>query len=191
MRILLRGVPWWWLLGALALNVTSLIVPARLVAFPMLPLAWIWPVLIWARLGTQQRENYVDLLLGSAPGHRRRLAAEWSAGLLLAALAGLGPLVRMGVAADWVGMAAWSGGVVFIPSLALALGALGGSSRLFQAVYLTLWYMVMNSIAFLDFMGAVRESGHPAGPGPVIVLGVSVALLTVALLTNEARHTTR
>ena len=191
LRILLRGVPRWWLLGALALNVASLVVPAGLVAFPMLPLAWIWPVLIWARLGTQQRENDLDPLVGSAPAHRRRLAAEWLAGLLLAAITGLGPLVRMGVAADWVGVAAWSGGVVFIPSLALALGVLGGSNRLFQAVYLALWYSVMNSIAVLDFMGAVRENGHPAGPGPVIILGVSVALLTTALLTKEVRHARR
>lgn len=191
MRILLRGVPRWWLLGALALSVVSLVVPGRFVAFPMLPLAWIWPVLIWARLGTQQRENYVDLLVGSAPARHRRLAAEWLAGLLLAAFAGLGPLVRMVVAADLVGIAAWTGGAVFIPSLALALGVLGGSNRLFQAVYLTLWYTVMNSIAALDFMGAVRENGHPAGPGPVMILGFSVALLATALLTIEARHARR
>ena len=167
LRILVRGVPRWWLLGSLALLLASLVVPASWVAFPMLPLSWVWPVLIWSRLGTQQHEHHVHLLVGSALARRRRLAAEWLAGLSLTAFAGLGPLVRMGVATDWVGIAAWSGGVVFIPSLALALGVLGRSNRLFQGVYLMLWYMVMNSVAALDFMGAIRENGHSLGPGPL------------------------
>jgi hypothetical protein len=104
------------------LIVAGLVVPADWVAFPMLPLAWVWLVLIWSRLGTQQREHDVQPLVDSGPYRRRRLAAEWLAGLSLAAFAGLGPLVRMGLAADWAGVAAWVGGAVFIPSLALALG---------------------------------------------------------------------
>ena len=116
LRILLRGVPRWWLLGSLALILTSLVVPTSWVAFPMLPLAWVWPVLILSRLGTQQYEHYVHPLVGSALARRRRLAAEWLAGLSLTALVGLGPLVRMAVATDWVGIAAWFGGVVFIPT---------------------------------------------------------------------------
>jgi hypothetical protein len=130
------------------------------------------------------------VLVGSGLA-RRRLAAEWLAGLSLTAFAGLGPLVRMGITTDWVGIAAWFGGVVFIPSLALALGALGRSNRLFQGIYLMLWYMVMNSIAALDFMGAIRQNGHPAGPGPLTIIGVSTVLLAVTLLTHEARHARR
>jgi hypothetical protein len=191
LRILLRGAPRWWLLGSLALILTTLVVPASWVAFPMLPLAWVWPVLILSRLGTQQYEHYVHLLVGSTLARRRRLAAEWLAGLCLTAFVGLGALVRMAVAADWVGIAAWFGGVVFIPSLALALGVLGRSNRLFQGVYLMLWYMVMNSIAALDFMGAIRENGHPLGPGPLTIIGISTALLVVALVTEEIRHARR
>ena len=111
--------------------------------------------------------------------------------LSLTALVGLGPLVRMAVATDWVGIAAWFGGVVFIPSLALALGVLGRSNRLFQGVYLMLWYMVMNSIAALDFMGAIRENGHLLGPGPLTIIAISTALLAVALVTEEIRHARR
>lgn len=191
LRILLRGVPRWWLLGSLALILASLVVPTSWVAFPMLPLAWVWPVLIWSRLGTQQYEHFVHPLVGTGLAHRRRLTAEWLAGLLLAAFSGLGPLVRMGVATDWAGIAAWFGGVVSIPSLALALGVLGRSNRLFQGVYLTLWYMVMNSVAAIDFMGAVRENGHPSGPGPLTIMGVSAVLLATALLTDEIRHARR
>lgn len=71
------------------------------------------------------------------------------------------------------------------------LGVLGRSGRLFQGVYLMLWYMVVNSVAALDFMGAIRENGHLLGPSPVLVLGAGANLVAVALLTQEARHARR
>lgn len=191
LRILLRGVPSWWMLGAVALIVAALLVPERWAAFPMLPLAWVWPVLIWSRLGTQQREHDVHLLVDSGPYRRRRLVAELLAGLLLTALAGIGPLARMGLSADWAGTAAWAAGLLFIPSLALALGVIGRSGRLFQGVYLLLWYAVMNSMASADFMGAVRDGAHLAGPGPLAVSAVAAVLLMVALTTHEIRHARR
>jgi hypothetical protein len=97
----------------------------------------------------------------------------------------------MGVATDWAGVVAWFGGLLFIPSLALALGVLGRSSRLFQAVYLLLWYAVVNSTATLDFMGAVRENGQLLGPSQLEVVGVGATLLVVALVAQEARHARR
>ena len=54
-----------------------------------------------------------------------------------------------------------------------------------------LWYMVMNSIAALDFMGAIRENGHLLGPGPLTIIAISTALLAVALVTEEIRHARR
>jgi hypothetical protein len=191
LRVLLRGVPRWWWLGSLALIFVTLAVPEDRVASSMLPLAWIWPVLIWSRLGTQQYEHGVHLLLGSGPNHRRRLVSEWSAGLLLATFTGLGALARMGVSGDWAGVLAWFGGALFIPSLALALGVFGRTGRLFQAAYLVLWYLIVNSTAALDFMGAVRVNGHPAGPGPLLVLGVAAAMLGAALAANELYYLRR
>lgn len=159
LRILLRGVPGWWMLGAGAMTVAALLVLERWVAFPMLPLVWGWPVLIWSRLGTQQRKHDVHLLVDSGPYRRRRLVAELLAGLLLTALAGIGSLARMSLSAAWAGTAAWAGSLLFIPSL--ALGVLGRSGWLFQGVYLLLWYAVMNSMSSADFMGAIREGVLP------------------------------
>jgi len=197
MRILVQGTSRWWWLVAAALNAASLAVPADLVkpagasTALLLSAAWIWPVLIWSRLGTQRRENGLDTLLGAYPATYRQLAAEWAAGLALTALAGLGPLLRMAIAADGPRVAAWVAGALFIPSLALVLGAASRTHRMFQALYVILWYAAVNQVAAADYMGTVLAGGRPAGPSPSLIAGVSLAMLAIAFIIRAAQHATR
>jgi hypothetical protein len=197
LRILVQGTSRWWWLVAAALTAASLLAPANLVkpagaiTALLLSAAWIWPVLIWSRLGTQRRENGLETLLGAYPAVYRQLAAEWVAGLALTAVAGLGPLLRMADAADRPGVAAWIAGALFIPSLALMLGAASRTHRTFQALYLILWYAVVNQVAAVDYMGTVRAGGHPAGPSPLVIAGLALAMLSIAFTIRATRHARR
>ncbi|MEU6426002.1 hypothetical protein ABZ860_08865 [Microbispora sp. NPDC046973] len=188
LRILLQGVSRWWWLVAAGVTAAAFATPEPAT---MLPFAWIWPVLIWSRLGTQRVEYGVEGLLGAYPAPWRGLLAEWAAGVVLTAATGVGPLVRMAVAADWPGVGSWAGGALLVPSLALALGAACRTHRVFQVVYLGLWYLVVNGTAAVDYMGAVRVAGLPAGPSPLVVTGLAAALLCAALAVRTARHATR
>lgn len=196
-RILVQGTPGWWWLAAAALNVAGLAVPATLVrpggdsTAVLLSAAWIWPVLIWSRLGAQRRENGLDTLLGCYPGVFRQLAAEWLAGLALTAAAGLGPLIQMAIAADGSRVAAWIAGALFIPSLALLLGSASRTERVFQVIYLLLWYAAVNQLAAADYMGTVLVHGHPARPPPLLIAGVVLAMLGGAFAIRAAQHATR
>jgi hypothetical protein len=196
-RILVQGTSRWWWLVAAALNAASLAVPANLVKPPgaitalLLSAAWIWPVLLWSRLGTQRREHGLDTLLGAYPAVYRQLAAEWVAGLALTAVTGLGPLLRMAAAADGPGVAAWIAGALFIPSLALMLGATSRTHRMFQAIYVLVWYAAVNQVAAADYMGTVLVNGRPAGPSPPLTAGVSLAMLAIAITIRAAQHATR
>ncbi|OKI10237.1 hypothetical protein A6A06_01880 [Streptomyces sp. CB02923] len=188
LRILLQGVSKWWWWGAglwLVLGVSS---PVPGTTRLMLPVSWLWPVLVWSRLGTQRHEHAVEGILGAYPSAHRRVAAEWAAGVTLTAAVGLGPLVRLVVAGDVAGVACWAGGALFVPSLALALGTLGRTHRLFQAVYLPLWYTVANGLPLFDYMGAIRVGGHPAGLPPALVFTVSAVLVAVVFLTGPLRR---
>ncbi|BDH70171.1 ABC transporter permease [Streptomyces sp. PLM4] len=186
-RILVGGVsPWWWAVAA-ALTVAGLVVPAGLVTGLVLPAVWIWPVLIWSRLGSQQVEHGMEGLLGAYPAVRRRLLAEWGSGVVLTAVLGVAPLIRMALAADLPGLAAWLAGVLFIPSLAMLLGVVCRTHRVFQAVYLPIWYLVVNKVAALDFMGAVRDAGAPAGPTPLFY-AAALLMLGAAFLAAETRR---
>ncbi|MFF8895941.1 ABC transporter permease [Streptomyces lydicus] len=191
-RILLQGVRWWWWLGAGFLFLCGLTAPElHGIIRVMLPLAWIWPVLIWSRLGTQRHEHGVEGMLGAYPAVRRRILAEWAAGLTVTVVAGAGPLIRLIAAADWLGLAGWTGGALFIPSLALALGTLSRTHRLFQAVYVPLWYSVANGLPIFDFMGALRDSSELATVQPPVTVVVSAALLTVVFMAGVLRRFSR
>ncbi|WAL74840.1 hypothetical protein OU787_27045 [Kitasatospora sp. YST-16] len=187
-RILVQGVPrtWWTVVAGLSAAVFA--VPERAVGGLLLPVLWLWPVLLWSRLGSQQAEHGLAELLGAHPAPRRRLLAEWAAGVLLTALTGLAPLLRMLAAGDGAGAAHWLGGPLLVPSLALALGVVSRGHRLFQALYLPLWYLLVNRVAAVDFMGAARTAGHPDGPHPLLVAALSAALLAAAALAAEARR---
>ncbi|GAA4973343.1 ABC transporter permease [Actinoplanes utahensis] len=191
LRILVQGVSRWWWLGVLAIMVAGLALPLGAVTQFVLPVGWIWPVLVWSRLGTQRVEYGVDGILGAYPWSRRRLVAEWGAGVVLTLLTGLAPLIRMLAGGDTAGASTCVAGALFIPSLALAMGVLSRTHRLFQAFYLLWWYATINGIAAVDVMGAVRENGAPAGPGPLLVTAGAVVLVAVTLLTGAARRNVR
>lgn len=186
LRILVQGASRWWWLVAAALTGVALLLPTRQAPAALLG-TWVWPVLVWSRLGSQRVENDVEGLLAAYPGPRRRRLAEGAAGVILTVLVGLGPGVRMLLAADRPGLACWTAGAVFIPSAALLLGAVSRTHRVFQAVYLPLWYLVVNGIAAADFMGVVRVDGRPVGPSPWLIGGSAVGMLLGVTLIDKAR----
>ncbi|GAA2443731.1 ABC transporter permease [Actinomadura vinacea] len=189
LSLILRDAPIWWWLVAAGLAVAGLAGPLDAVSSVLLPLAWVWPVLLWSRLGTRHHRDGVDGLIAAYPATYRRVLAEWTAGFAVTALLGLTPLARMAATADWAGTGAWLGGALLIPSLSLAAGTLSRTPKLFQAVYPPLWYGVFNGLAALDFMGAVRTDGQLAGPSPLAIGVLAALLLTLALLTGPAhRH---
>ena len=186
-RTLTSHLPLWWIVIAILLVVAGALVPESVAVGFLLPAAWAWPVLIWSKLGTQQYEYNVHTLLGSAPGIRRRLAAEWAAGALLTALAGSGVLMKIVISGDQSSALSWVAGLIFIPSLALALGTLSRSARLFQAVYLMLLYIMLSGEKALDFMGVY----HGEGLTPAAVGVAATAFLAVTFIAQEIRQRQR
>jgi hypothetical protein len=50
------------------------------------------------------------------------------------------------------------------PSLALMLGTASRTHRMFQAIYVILWYAAVNQVAAADYMGTVLVNGRPGHP---------------------------
>ncbi|MFC7546501.1 ABC transporter permease [Plantactinospora sp. GCM10030261] len=191
LRVLTRAGSVWWWLGVAVLTVLALVLPLSVATGPMLLATGIWPILLWARLGTQPVAYGVDALFGGYPAIRVRLSAEWTAGLLVTVLVGLGPAARMALAADRAAAVAWAAGCLFVPSLAIACGVLSRTNRLFQVLYLPVWYAIVNDIAAVDVLGALRVDGQPAGPPPLAVVGLAGGLFAVATVVVSIRHARR
>jgi hypothetical protein len=175
LRLLLKGQRWWWYTIAAGLFVAGLLVPeeARKI---VLPLAWLWPVLLWSSLGSREARFGTDGLVFSAAWPlQRQLPATWLAGFLLALATGGGVGLRLAISGNGPAAGAWLIGALFIPTCALALGVWSGTSKLFEVVYLFLWYIgPLNQVRSLDFMGAVPAAVRTGIP--LVWLAATVAL---------------
>lgn len=179
--ISLKGWPWWWYAGALACIIGGLASPVEDARAYWLPCAWLWPVVLWSGLGTRDIRHMTEPLLFSSPGPAgRQVTALVVTGMVITALTGSGVMLNLILHGDGEGMRAWCAGAMFIPSLALAMGLWTRSAKLFEILYLLLWYLGPlhpRDLPVLDFVGATNASVHAGMPLIFAVLAVVLWLL--------------
>lgn len=176
LKLLLKGQPWWWYVAAAGAVIACLVSPAEATRQFILPYAWIWPVLIWSSMGSREtRHNVQQFTFSSASPLWRQLPAQWFAGFLVTLVMGSGAALRFAISGDAVGLIACLSAALFIPSLALALGVWSHSSKPFEILYVTLWYLgPLNKVPRLDFIGA-NSTGYPG-----IYIPLALALIAFA-----------
>jgi hypothetical protein len=182
LRLALKGLRWWWYAVATGLLIAQIATPLEISRGPLLGVAWIWPALVWSAMGSREaRFDTQQLLFSSAGILRRQLPASWFAGLVVAAFAGAGAAMRLILAGQMSGLAGWSAGALFVPSLALALGVWSRSGKFFEALYTMLWYVgPMNHTPGLDFTGSA--SGVRAWRYTGMYLGFAGVLVAAAFI---------
>jgi hypothetical protein len=187
LRLLLKGVPWWWFLGATTLIVLCLFLPFAVSLDYLFPLAWLWSLPTWSGLGNREtRYRTEQLVFSTAHPLVRQLPMQWLAGISIALLTASGMIAHFVFISDWSGLLALGVGAVFIPALALATGTWTGNSRLFEVVFVVLWYIgVINHVAVLDFMGVTRTDS--ALSLPLAYALAAVVLLALAFM-GRRRH---
>lgn len=164
LRVMLKGKRPWWYLIFIGLAIGCAAAPLDAARSGVLPFAWIWPLLLWSPMGTREAQHATGALVFSAPrAAPRQLIAIYTAGAVLAAVAAGGLALRLILAGDLAGLAAWGAGVLFIPALALALGVWAGTSKPFEGLYTVWWYVgPLHHIRGLDFMGTKPASSTAA-----------------------------
>jgi len=182
LRLTLKGLPWWWYLIALGLIVAGLSSSDPETQRGLLLAAWIWPALVWSKLGVREKQHQIGAIVFSAPQPLlRQFPATWMAGIIVTALTGSGVGLYLLLASDWAHLLAWGVAVLFIPTLALALGIWSDSSKFFEALYVVWWYIgPANGSAALDFMGLSSEAISRGMP--LVYLGGTILLLGLAIV---------
>lgn len=189
-RLLMKRRRWWWYAGAAGLLIASVATPLPGVREVVLPLVWLWPVLVWSSLGTHEARHGTDQLLFSAPHPLGwQLPATWAAGATLSLLLGAIIGMRLLFSGDARAAGAWLVGALFIPTLALASGVWSGSSKFFEALYTALWYVgPLQHTPGLDFMGTTRAALDAGTP---LVFLFSTGVLAALAFAGRQRQLRR
>jgi ABC-type transport system involved in multi-copper enzyme maturation permease subunit len=183
LRLMRTSLRWWWFLIAAGLILGGLLAPTNVARQYLLPAAWLWPILAWSALGTREaRHQTAQLVFSAAHPLGRQIPATWLAGVLLTALTGSGVALNLLLAGDMTSLLAWAVAALFIPSLALVLAVWSGNGKLFEVVYILLWWFgpLNQLVPQLDFMG-VSESAGAAGM-PLVYLAATLVLLGGAIV---------
>jgi hypothetical protein len=92
---------------------------------------------------------------------------------------GSGAILRLVTDGDIIGVLALLSGAIFIPSLALATGVWSRTSKLFEIVYMTIWYVgPIEGLGILDYLGA-NSNGNIG-----FFIPLSIALIVVAFIAR-------
>jgi hypothetical protein len=182
LKLLLKGKRWWWFAIAGGLIIAALVSPPEAVRAYVLPITWLWPVLIWSGLGSREiRHNTHQMVFSSTAPLKRQLPAAWLAGFIVTVLTGSGAAIKLASAGDGTGLLAWLSSALFIPSLALALGIWSNSSKLFEVFHVSLWYLIINGVTAVDYPGA-NSDGNVG-----FFIPLSLALI-IAAFAGRARQ---
>jgi hypothetical protein len=155
MRLALKGRHWFWYSVAIGLSVAQLAAPFDVARMYLTPAAMVWPLTVWSAMGTRERRYNTGPMLFSSPDPvRRQFAAVWISGVVVA-LAAVGCMTLRAVITGEVSYATTLILAAFlVPSVALAFGTLSGSKKLFEVLYLMVWYVgSIDQLAPLDLLG--------------------------------------
>jgi hypothetical protein len=185
LKMLLKGHRWWWYLTSLGLVIAQAAVPADTRPF-LLAITWLWMILLLSGLGSREALHNTREIVFSAPRPTlNQLPAQWLAAVTVTALLGSGAVLRYLLGGESTRLMTWLGGALFIPSLALALGALTSSRKPFEVSYVTWMYLILNEAPPLDFVGVTPES-----PWQVYLL-LAAGLLALAAAVRQGQLTVR
>ncbi len=189
LKLMVKGYHWSWYVVAIGLVALQLSLPYVYAREFALSAAWVWPLAMWSSMGTREtRFNTGQLVYSSPFPVLRQFPALWLAGLTVAVLSGGGMMIRAFLVGEMEHLSALLVGALFVPTLALFLGVVSGTKKLFEVSYLMIWYLgAVNQVPALDFLGASQAGVAVAIPQAYLVL--SLALLLSAFLFRRRQLT--
>jgi hypothetical protein len=190
LELLIKGQRWWWyviagvlIIVSYAVGVIDAIYSIDAIDFTItrkiiLPIAWVWPLLIWSAIGNREvQHNVHQMTFSSISPLWRQHPAQWLAAFIITLVMGSGAILRLITDGDIIGVLALLSGAIFIPSLALAAGVWSRTSKLFEILYITIWYIgPIEGLGKLDYLGA-NSNGNIG-----FFIPLSIALIVVAFM---------
>ncbi|PWV89406.1 hypothetical protein DFQ01_1453 [Paenibacillus cellulosilyticus] len=164
---------WWYIIVLGCLGGSLLLSLDRIGSW--MPVVAVLPIALWSQMGTREKYHFTwDMIASSCPP-LYRFFSVWFAGIAASLLVSAGVLVRYAIEQQWSSVGSWLVAAVFIPTLAMTLGMISGSRKLFEVLYMLLWYLgPINDIPYLDFLGATTDHSEIYAVATVILLAVAL-----------------
>jgi hypothetical protein len=188
LKLMLTGQSTYWFIGLIILNIVQVFISQQLLISIVLPLAWLWCVLVLSPLGQLEKQsNTVELMTYSKQSSRLQSMASYSAAWLVLAMACLGCAIRFLTLGEWVLLLQLIIAISFTVSLAYFCGAFGGTKRLFEVLYPAIWYFgPIQTALYVDFFGVNSQTSWQAGmPYAVAAISMGLLLLTVGVKNSR------
>jgi hypothetical protein len=187
--LMLKGSHLAWYLMALITIVLQLVLPYQYARTIALPLAWIWPLLKWSAMGIREKRfNTIQLLQSSPSPLKRQLPATWCAGLIVTLVMGNGMILRSIIVGDFSLLYALFIAALFIPTFALFLGITSGSQKLFEVIYLVIWYLgPINRLEMFDFIAVTDQTLTTLVPISYLIISLALIPLTMFIRSKEGK----
>lgn len=193
-RLMMSSASLGWTAVAVLLAMLCLVMPVAVSSQWMIwPLTWLWPLVLWSGIGNREIRWRTQFLIASSPRFAfRQLAAVWAAGFVLACATGSGMLLRLIGEGTMEQLTCWLSAAILIPSLALVSGVLTKTNRVFEVLYMIVWYLgPLNNMPFLDFMrltpaeAASWDMGLNSWAMSSIYIAISMGLLILAYMSRS------
>lgn len=178
-KMMLSGMPLWWHFTVAAAIVLGLVaLPGGQAPSPWISLILFLPLPIWSQMGCREKYFFTQELVSSSCPAIRKFWASWCSGLFFSLLVSSGVILHFTLESDWLRLIHWLAGIVFIPTLALVLGRLRGTRKLFEALFI-IWMYVgpLNQLGMLDFLGLTEGF-------PLLYAGLTGVLLLLGMFTE-------
>ena len=172
-KLMTKGHHWFWYIIAFALLVAQAATPFDVARMYFVPVSVVWYLTVWSGMGSREQYFNTRELLFSSPHYlTRQFLTVWFSGALVALVAVSGMIVRASIIGDIAYVSALLSGAFFIPSMALALGTISNTKKLFEVIFLMLWYIgTIEHLTPLDFLGTTSQSINAGMPTVYFLLG--------------------
>ena len=174
LKMMVRGrSKWWYVTVFVVMCMTPFVTPGD--SLKWISLTMLLPLSMWSQMGNRDQSCGTSEIIASTSSQTLKWVGTWFAGLVVALMMSLGMFTRIVMLSEWHYLSSWGAGMVFIPTLALILGSISGSNRLFEAVFIVLMYFgAINNMWKFDFMGLC--SNHT-----LLYIGLTLVLLMIGL----------
>ena len=170
--------PIWYLIG-IAIVITEMFVPFEISRKYIIPAAMIWPLILWSSISTREEQfNMRSLTFSSAGVHTRQFIAMLLSGIAISIALCFPMLVRSAVLGENSYLFLLIATAFLLPCLAFAFGVVSGSKKLFEVLYLFVWYGgSIDQIKAIDLLGTTEESTSSMRITIFLILALSSAIV--------------